>query len=287
MGQEKIASIIIPHYNSVAKLGRLLASIPEIERFEVIVVDDCSTKDRDVLKGLGDNYSLKGVRICYNTENHGAGYCRNVGLSVAECKWLIFADADDVFTPELVQMVGDYEDTDCDVIYFYVDSFNEVTGEAAGRDRFYNKLVEDYLLVQDDKSELRLRYKYGPPWGKFIRRDLVTKHGIAFDEVKASNDIMFTTKCGFYANTIGADRRTLYSVSDNGSSLTKSKNSDIIKCRIDVSVNKHNFLKKNLSRQNFKKLGLGPAMLIYQGIKGKYDAGQWIYLISKLKDLYR
>lgn len=70
-------SIIIPHYQSIKLLKRLLCSIPERFDIQVLVVDDNSSQD--VQQQL---FSLKhlNLTICLQPENYGAGSARNIGL---------------------------------------------------------------------------------------------------------------------------------------------------------------------------------------------------------------
>lgn len=86
-------SIIIPAYNSELTIKSCINSltsqtIPR-EKFEVIVVDDCS-KDKtvDYAKEAGAD-----LIIC-NETNKGAGYSRNVGAKQARGKFLAFIDSD-------------------------------------------------------------------------------------------------------------------------------------------------------------------------------------------------
>ena len=87
-------SIIIPHKNIPSLLRRCLDSIPERDDLEIIVVDDNSKEDtiRDLQTIHRNN-----LQIIYTKEGRGAGYARNVGISKAQGKWILFADADDYF----------------------------------------------------------------------------------------------------------------------------------------------------------------------------------------------
>lgn len=50
--------------------------------------------------------------------NKGAGTCRNIGIDSSDGKWLIFADADDYFMPELYTNLKEYVDKLYDIVYF-------------------------------------------------------------------------------------------------------------------------------------------------------------------------
>ena len=87
-------SIIIPHYNSPELLKRMLASIPERDDIQILVIDDYSTSENvSKVKAL----SHKNLEIVFLKQNRGAGYARNVGLERVKGKWVSVVDADDVY----------------------------------------------------------------------------------------------------------------------------------------------------------------------------------------------
>src|SRR5690554_2433886 len=89
-------SIIIPHKNIPELLDRCLKSIPIRDDVQVIVVDDNSDPDKvDFFEFPGLN--RHNTDVYFTKEKKGAGYARNVGLTKAIGKWLIFSDADDFF----------------------------------------------------------------------------------------------------------------------------------------------------------------------------------------------
>ena len=67
-------------------------------------------------------------RNIFTRENKGAGYARNVGLSLAKGKWLLFADADDFFNLGFLNVLDNYIDSDNDIVYFSANSINIDTG---------------------------------------------------------------------------------------------------------------------------------------------------------------
>ena len=88
-------SVIIPHKNIPKLLERCLQSIPSRNDIQIIVVDDCS--DKDVICKVERLCSLYNTLLIKTTEGKGAGYVRNIGLTRAIGKWVLFADADDFF----------------------------------------------------------------------------------------------------------------------------------------------------------------------------------------------
>ena len=69
-----------------------------------------------------------------------------------------------------------------------------------------------------------LRYQFVNPVCKMVRRELVEKNAIQFQEVPASNDLMFSVMTGHYASKVKAVDKIVYviTVGEVGSSLTRT-----------------------------------------------------------------
>lgn len=94
----ELFSIVIPTHNRAGKLKRVLAHLlhlPEIERCEVIVVDDGSTDGTAALLEECSQSRPEIVRVL-TVANGGPGYARNRGAELARGNRILFLD-DDVF----------------------------------------------------------------------------------------------------------------------------------------------------------------------------------------------
>ncbi len=202
-------SVIIPHKNIPELLERCLASIPQRDDVQVIVVDDSSDpKIVDFARFPGINRPNTEV-IFHKTSigQGGAGLARNVGMEVAAGRWLVFADADDFFHPVVNEMFDRYADADADIVFFRHDSVDSATGEPVKINTSRNR----YLAEFDQSGyEEQIRYMIWVPWAKFIRSSMVTGTGITFDEVRFSNNLMFSVKTGHHAAKIVSDPAVMY-----------------------------------------------------------------------------
>lgn len=244
-------SIIIPHYNSVDRIISLLNTIPETDIIETIIVDDNSTEDISLILEYIQN-TQKNIKFLKNsTGKKGAGASRNCGLKEATGEWLIFSDADDFFLTDWFQKVEKYLDSDADIVYFAPTSLNYSTGQVCSRHILYKELVDNF--VNDNKNEnlLNLKYCFCTPWSKMIRRSIPKDNELEFDEILASNDIMFITKCAYYSKKIKADTSTIYCVTRDGKSMTAEKNKNKFMTRVDVLKRRYIFLEEHLSRKDF------------------------------------
>ena len=211
-------SIIIPHKDIPDLLQRCLDSIPVRDDVEVIVVDDDSDPkkvDFDHFPGL----ERENTRVIFSKDGGGAGHARNVGLDHAQGRWIVFADADDFFAEDFSDLLDDVADADEDIVFFdYLNvRSDDVTQLATERNR-YKGFISDYL--EGDPSETNLRIFFFVPWCKLVKRELIERHRLRFDEVKWNNDMCFCVKTGCLAKTIAVRRITAYVVTLREGSLT-------------------------------------------------------------------
>ena len=99
-------SVIIPCYNSRKTIGRLLKSIVDqnmSNEIQVILADDHSTEPYDdVVKPFLDRLCIETITTDYNC---CPGNTREKGVSIARGTWLVFADHDDIFLPNVFRGV--------------------------------------------------------------------------------------------------------------------------------------------------------------------------------------
>ena len=148
-------SIVIPHYNSVSTLVKLLDSIPKKDDIEIIVVDDNSDRDQESLEKLINDQRFRHVSFYKNiSKNKGAGACRNIGLQKLQGEWVLFADADDYLLEDFYTTVKKYFNTDNDVVFFTPTSIVLETGDEADRHIVYKNIIENYIKNKDRRAEL-------------------------------------------------------------------------------------------------------------------------------------
>lgn len=232
-------SIIIPHYNSPQLLSRCVASIPDREDIQVIVVDDCSaiahTNFLDFPSLNRDN-----VEIYSNEIAGGAGKARNKGLEKVRGKWLLFADADDFFVEGCFDLFDRILEDNIDIHYFKVCSVFSDTGEKADRDKVINSMIENY-----DEDTIHIRVKHIVPWGKVFRSEFVQESKFKFDEVIASNDVIFGLLTGYNAEQIKVFSDCIYCITMTAGSMTNTSSPQRNSARFEVILRYNQFLRKH------------------------------------------
>lgn len=95
----ELVSIIMPSYNTAPYIREAVQSVKNqtYQNWELIIVDDCSTDDTDLVIA-----SIKDERIKYikNKERSGAAVSRNRALKKANGRWIAFLDSDDLWNSQ-------------------------------------------------------------------------------------------------------------------------------------------------------------------------------------------
>lgn len=277
-------SIIIPHYNSITTLKKLLISIPIKRNVEVIVIDDRSTEDIEEFNHLSSCNKFKHVTFLENrTLSKGAGVCRNIGLSKSVGNWILFADADDFFVERFYGKISKYFNSRYDVVFFKPTSIEIDTGHKSDRHLNYEKLLLNYSRTKSIEDETLLRYQFYVPWSKLIHRDILMNNGISFDDVIASNDVMFSTKLGHYMDEFKVSHDVIYCVTRGLGTLTTNINIDVFDSRTKVHIKYCEFLKNNLDRKRFKIIHPNGTGIIFNAFKLKLGFKKIISILFQLK----
>lgn len=105
MKSDLLVSVVIPTYNRPDLLTRAVDSVKNqtYSNIEIIVVDDASPIDPT--EGLS---AYKDLHLFRNSENMGACYSRNLGLSKAKGEFINFLDDDDLLFPEKIEKQIDF-----------------------------------------------------------------------------------------------------------------------------------------------------------------------------------
>lgn len=232
-------TFIIPHHNCPDLLDRCLSSIPQRDDIQVIVVDDNSDTDKKPIECGRPEVEY----IYIDKENSkGAGRARNIGLSKAKGKWLLFPDADDRYLDNFLNTLDEYKQLDFDVLYFNSQCKDAITNERILK--FYlNELISNYNCSQEYLE--RIKFLNNPPWNKMLLREFVLLNNLYFEEVPNGNDILFSLLAGFHAKNIHIDKRILYSYYRNINSIVYKSNKSVssILCKIEHRVKLKTFYK--------------------------------------------
>ena len=259
-------TFIIPHKNIPHLLERCINSIPNEKEIQIIIIDDNSTlSENEINKFPGINRS--NIEVYFTKEGKGAGYARNIGLEHAKGKWIIFADADDMFLPDIKHVLKEVNE-EIDILYFGICSKNSETLEKTNEDIGYNRILKEAI-----KEPITIKYKITNPWSKIYKKEIIDKYCIKFEEVRYANDVKFSTIYDFYTEHIKICPTTAYCYMYRPDSLWHQKSLQWATTRFDVFLNISHFFKKNEIKERYiyyNKEAYNLLDIIYRYSKKKY-----------------
>ena len=201
--------------------------------------------------------------------NKGAGAARNIGLQHAKGKWILFADADDYFMPKAFQELEQYYSNKEDVIFFQTTSVYLNTNTPTNRHIHTQNIVQNHTNSSSLKTELALRYKYYSPCSKLIQKTIIDTYEIRFQEIPASNDVLFSTKVGHAMNSYIISDVVLYCITEREGSLTTTISKENFDSRLYAHICFFNYLKENLDKKKLTMLNISLIAFLYSAIRYK------------------
>jgi len=183
-------SVIVPCFNVVDCVHRcieaLICQSVGLENIEIILIDDASTDDGATLSILME-YEKKftdNIMVIALPENLHQGGARNVGISYASGKYILFCDADDwIHETTIEKLLSIAEAYDCDVVEYEANSFSDFENIP---ECSYIEGAKDYYVdiasVDIRKSYLLSREStYGCMY-KMYKASLIKDNNIKFPE---------------------------------------------------------------------------------------------------------
>lgn len=188
---KSLVSVIVPIYNAGKYLGEAIESVlnQTYTDFELLLINDRST---DNSKEICEKYAAGDNRIVLlenNTEKHGPGPTRNIGLDNATGEYIYFMDADDWAESELLEEAVNTIKTDgSDMVVF--GSVNEFYGEQRTSQRSH-RFEKSIWTKEDIKNNIKEYWKVRSItlWSHLIRRSIIGD--IRFEEIGLSEDDCF------------------------------------------------------------------------------------------------
>lgn len=190
--EHQLVSIIMPIYNMEAYLDECIKSIigQTYSNWELILLDDGSN---DGSVEVCNKWAKKDERIrLFQNTNHGVSYTRNLGLSLAKGRFVLFIDSDDIVLSNYIQRLVELNDqynTDLTMVSYF--SFAE-DGEV--NELSCNLKDTKQVVLESDIETAFFSVSQGTICSKLYRLDLIRENGISFDEkIFVSEDLLFNS----------------------------------------------------------------------------------------------
>ena len=224
-------SVIVPVYNTEKYLHECLDSIinQTLKEIEIICVDDGSTdSSQDILK----MYASKDSRIRAYQQNHKkAGAARNLGVQLAQGKYIYFIDSDDWIDLNcLRKLYNKIEETHTDICIYganrYDEAIKQITPSSYSDMSCFRNRTKEICDFRDIKNQIFTRT--GPVYLLYDRKFFIDNNLFFQTEIVIGEDVITHVKCLILAKKISFLDENLYyyRVNRTGSSMASSVDSD-------------------------------------------------------------
>ena len=235
-------SVIMPVYNAEKYLSEAIESVlnQTYTNFELLLINDRST---DNSKEICKEYSKKDRRIVLlenNSESHGPGPTRNIGLDYATGEYVYFMDADDWADEELLQCaVNRMQETNADIVQFGV--IYERYDENSSEQYFWSG--KDILTKDEIKRDFFYYWKENRNslWMHLFQKKVV--EAIRFENIIIGEDISYIMDVLCSAEKIAYIAKALYHYRYVEGSTSHRWIKNTIECREVMWNHQLNFLK--------------------------------------------
>lgn len=229
-------SLVIPVWNDLPGLDRLLRQVAAFDLFcEVIIVDDASDK-RPGPETVPEARALAD-RITWlrSDGQRGAGHARNMALEHIRGSHVIFFDSDDLFTnafPRIVARAAAETEPFDFLIFRHDDSRILATGRQGAfpnEEKLWQGVgATDRPTALDLKQAAELCRLSAYPWNKIYRTGFLRDNHICCTEIMVHNDVElhwsgFVAARRILACTLSG---AIHFVDDDGRRLTNRRSAD-------------------------------------------------------------
>ena len=195
-------SVIIPMYNCEEFVHELLDTFADqsFKDFELICVIDGATDRTEEIVAAFCNTDKRFQYVVQ--ENLGAGEARNTGLEIAKGKYVIWVDADDMYSDKLLkELYLAAEKSDADIAMCLAEMIDFRLGTKKDKHGFDTGVFPNGAVIKpEDLKILRTSIDVGIQY-KMFKKSFVEKNRLRFSHTYVSNDWFFD-----HASRISADR---------------------------------------------------------------------------------
>lgn len=187
-----LVSVVVPVYNAAKYLPDTLHDLQgqSMKNFEMIFVDDGS---KDGSAELIEQYAARDPRIrLLRQKNQFAGVARNHGMDHAKGEYLLFLDADDRFSPNLLtHAYACAKHNSAQIVLFHADLL-QMPQKTCAPAAFLcpcDRLPQQVFSGQEGRNHI---FDVLNPWTKLYQRSYIQQLGLRYQSLFSSNDLYFS-----------------------------------------------------------------------------------------------
>lgn len=192
-----VVTVIVPVYNLEGYVARCLGSLSaqSFTAFEVFLIDDGST---DRTATVCHAHAARDPRFRVITKpNEGQGVARNLGLELAQGRYVAFVDGDDWLHPRALGVAVQALEADGgDFLNFGLHFVDERGRVKARFDRWRVRCLEGEAIVRHAMLDDQILTS---PCNKLYRRELLERHHIRFPDTRGCEDVYFSRVLSLHA----------------------------------------------------------------------------------------
>ena len=262
-------SIIIPAYNSSKYIENCVNSINNKNKdsLEIIIINDGSTDNTQLIcENLCKKYD--NIKLI-NKNNEGVSVSRNIGISKATGKYIMFVDSDDELLPEWYEIVFNNLNSKCDINYF--------------SEQIPKEDVNISSMLSYISGNNTYHFDYAGPVSKVFKTSFLKNNNIIFDKnLSNGEDMIFNFEALLQSNNYNIVRQSFYKYRNYGGSSTKKFDENIF----ETDKNFQNKIEKIINKFNISQ-SKKKEILNYYSLNGILTVFIRMSYLDKFEDFYK
>ncbi|MGL5965535.1 MAG: glycosyltransferase [Fusobacteriaceae bacterium] len=229
----KELSIIIPAYNAAKYIQKCLDSVLEIEEIdlEIIVINDGS---KDETLKIIKQYEIKNNNLkVIDKKNEGVSAARNLGLKVAQGKFIVFIDSDDFINATIFKKCFEMiRKSNLDILVTEALEIDENGKILKIRNKHESILRLNTISGKEMmKNLVQKKCLSVEAWLNIYRKDFLVKNNLLFKDY-FYEDSIYTQECLYHAEKIKCVNEKFYRYVRRDNTITTSNDNVINEKRI-------------------------------------------------------
>ncbi len=276
-------SLVVPVYNKEEYLDQFLQSLDRqsFADYEVVFVDDGS---RDGSPTILDNYAKEHPKArVIHKENGGVSSARNMALDVIRGEYVYIADSDDWLADDALAVLWEEaKRTDADVIYGETVTVSGTktavhrpfphaffSNDRSAVNEIQCALNNNNRIHADCRAFSTINYLGGAPWHGMLRRSIIERHGIRYNEKLRTlgEDILFWQNVYEHVESVAYVESVIYYYRSADNSLSHGYKRDLLEIYRGVFQEEEAFLReKGKGREHWEAYYFRVILYIRQSI---------------------